>query len=136
MKKRKFRKYDTLRLEILPAGSIPVLWGDIDRAIIIINDRDIFSVIKEKAKSSYHHIFLAELADFFREAEENNFAEDIPILTCTCDAVGCGCATVHIEKTDNSVIWKDFKEDFGNNLGLSFEFSLEDFEAFINTLRK
>lgn len=82
-------KYDTLRLEIIPHTPSEAKHGNPERTAIIINNMDILPIIEKRSKSNYHHIWLPELRDCFKESEENNFTENIPLVCCTCDEVRC-----------------------------------------------
>ena len=109
--------FDDIQLKILPAGTLGVLWSDVDRAVILINGKDIWEIVREEQekngraeKFNYHQMRLCELYDYLVEAEQSNGKEETAILCCTCDEVGCGAVVTDIIKTPDKVIWQNIRD--------------------------
>ena len=129
------KTYDTIELKIEPAEVIKQPWTfNCDRCIILLNGKDILEItrdaelpyykkepdLSENEAGVYHHMMPTELYEDLIEAEKSNGEEIAHILCCTCDISGCASARVRVLKTENSIIWKDFRTIRDWDFGLSY----------------
>lgn len=138
------KKFDNIQLKIQPAGTLRLSYPDVDRAIILINGKDILDIVlKEQErlgreqKFNYHQMRPSELYDYLVESEESNGKEDTAILCCTCDEVGCGAVVTNIIKTQDKVTWKNIRDrDREDYFSLTFSFDPKVYEDFLSQLKK
>lgn len=136
--------FDDIQLKILPAGTLGVLWSDVDRAVILINGKDIWEIVREEQekngraeKFNYHQMRLRELYDYLVEAEQSNGKEETAILCCTCDEVGCGAVVTDIIKTPDKVIWQNIRDrDKADGFSITFVFQAQVYKNFMRQLQK
>ena len=140
------KTYDTIELKVEPAGTIEKPWPDCDRCIILINGKDILEIIRdaelpyckkepdffEDEAGAYIHMMPTELYEDLVEAEKSNGEEEAPVLCCFCGYSGCASARVKVIKTEDSVIWKDFRTIRDWEFGLSYEFEINQYREFLN----
>ena len=145
------KTYDTIELQIEPADAINVPWAcKCDRCIILLNGRDILDIIgdaelpfykkepdlSEEAAGCYHHMMPIELYEDLIEAEESNGEEIAHVLCCTCDETGCASARVRVLRTEDSIIWNDFRTMRGWDFGLSYEFEIDQYREFLSQIKQ
>lgn len=136
--------FDDIQLKILPAGTLGLLWSDVDRAVILINGKDIWEIVREEQekngraeKFNYHQMRLCELYDYLVEAEQSNGKEETAILCCTCDEVGCGAVVTDIIKTPDKVIWQNIRDrDKADGFSITFVFQAQVYKNFMRQLQK
>ena len=143
------KTYDTIELKVEPAGTVEKHWHDCDRCIILLNGKDILEIIKdaelpyyqkepdlsENEAGAYIHMMPTELYEDLVEAEKSNGEEEAPVLCCFCGYSGCASARVKVIKTEDSIIWKDFRTIRDWDFGLSYEFEINQYREFLNNVK-
>lgn len=141
--------YDTIELKIEPAGTIEKPWSDCDRCIILLNGRDILDIIRdaelpyfkqepnlsEDSAGAYNHMMPTELYEDLVDAEKSNGERIAHVLCCTCDEVGCSSARVRVIKTNDSIIWNDFRTLRDWDFELSYEFEINQYREFLKQVK-
>ena len=141
--------YDTIELEIEPAGTIDKHWRDCDRCIILLNGRDILDIIRdaelpyfrnesdlsENEAGDYHHMMPTELYEDLVDAEISKGKRIAHVLCCTCDDSRCSSARVKVSKTEDSIIWHEFRTIRDWDFGLSYEFEINQYREFLNKVK-
>ena len=143
------KTYDTIELKIQPAGTTEKPWPDCDRCIILLNGKDILEIIRdaelpyfrkeldlsENDAGGYDYMMPTELYEDLVDAEKSNGEKIAHVLCCTCDEVGCSSARVRIIKTNDSIIWNDFRTLRDWDFGLSYEFEINQYREFLNKVK-
>lgn len=141
--------YDTIELEIQPAGTIQTYRTDCDRCIILLNGIDVLDIIREAElphyrnepdlsedmAGAYDHMMPLELYEDLIIAEKSNGEEIAHVLCCTCGETDCASARIKVIKTEDSIIWKDFRTIRNWDLGLSYEFEINQYREFLEKVR-
>lgn len=144
------KTYDTIELKVEPAGTVYKHWPDCDRCIILLNGRDILDIIRdaelpyfkkeaelsEDSAGAYHHMMPTELYEDLVDAEKSNGEKIAHVLCCTCDEVGCSSARVRVIKTNDSIIWNDFRTLRDWDFGLFYEFEINQYRDFLNKVKQ
>lgn len=143
------KQFDKITLKVHPAGTLNLPWTDLDRAIILINNRDILDIVREEEHKlylqgkmnkdtvgRYHHIYIPELYDLLTESEKSQGKEEASVLCCVCDCTGCDGIDVNVIRTKDFVLWKDIRNRARNSFHLTFTFTLKDYENFMEALHK
>ena len=142
-------KYDTIKLIIEPPFETEAFWLAYNRCKILINNEDILDIVAkaeypffksakdldENNAGEYIHMIPSELYEELVIALNSNGVDEAAILCCTCGESGCGSARIKVIKNKNSVIWNHFRTIRNWDLGLSFEFDIEDYEKFMEQLK-
>ncbi len=138
------KKFDDIQLKIQPAGKLCLPYPDVDRAIILINGKDILDIVlKEQErlgreeKFNYHQMRVSELYDYLVESEKSDGRKETAILCCTCDEVGCGAVVTNVIKTQDKVTWKNVRDrDRADYFDLTFLFDPKVYDNFLSQLQK
>gem|GEM_PF-3478387 len=143
------KTYDTIELKVDPVGTEETPWPDCDRCTILLNGNDILEIIRdaelpyfrnetdlsEDRAGSYIHMMPTELYDDLVEAEKSDGEEFAHVLCCTCGKSGCSSARVKVVKTDDSIIWNNFRTIRDWEFGLSYEFEINQYREFLNKVK-
>ena len=142
------KTYDTIELEIEPAEKVES-YIHYDRCVIVLNGKDILDIMREvelpffkkehlseSDAGSYHHMIPEELYEDLINAEASNREKIAHVLCCTCDVTDCASTRVRVRKTKNSIIWDNFESLRDWDFGLSFEFEINQYRAFLENVRK
>jgi hypothetical protein len=76
-----------------------------------------------------------ELYEDLIDAEKSKGKRIAHVLCCTCDESGCSSARVRVLKTDDSVIWNDFRTIRDWDFGLSYEFEINQYRKFLDKVK-
>lgn len=142
-------KHDTIKLIIETPPETEASWLAYNRCKILINNEDILDIVTkaeypffkstrdldENYAGKYIHMIPSELYEELVTALNSNGTDEAPILCCICGESGCGSARVKVIKNKNSVIWNNFRTIRNWDLGLSFEFDIEEYEKFMEQLK-
>ena len=143
------KTYDTIELKVDPVGTKETPWPDCDRCTILLNGKDILEIIRdaellhfknepdlsEDGAGDYIHMMPTELYEDLIEAEKSNGEEIAHVLCCTCGESGCSSARIRVFKTDDSIIWNDFRTIRDWDFGLSYEFEINQYREFLNQVK-
>lgn len=137
-------KLADIGLKIRPAGSLSLPWPDCDRAVILINKRDILHLVMKaqdkngrEEKFCYHHMPPSALYEGLLESEKSAGEESAALLCCTCDYSECGAVITNVIKTKDCVVWKDIRDkDREDYFSFSYTFSSECYKEFMRRLKK
>ena len=143
------KNYDTIELKVEPAGTVEKSWPDCDRCIILLNGKDILDIIRdaelpycrkepdlsEDRAGAYNHMEPTELYEDLIKAEKSNGQEFAHILCCTCDEVRCSSARIRVIKTNDSIIWNDFRTKRDWDFELSYEFEINQYRKFLEKVK-
>ena len=142
------KTYDTIELKVQPV-STNTIWSDCDRCIILLNGKDILEIIRdaelpyfrkepdlsEDGAGGYDYMMPTELYEDLIKAEKSKGKEIAHVLCCTCGETGCSSARVRVIKTNDSIIWNDFRTIRDWDFGLSYEFEINQYREFLNKVK-
>ncbi len=140
-------KFDTIKLKVIPGGREYKMWTDLTRCGILINDKDIRKYIakisdqfrvkedmKAEGEGGFGHLDPEELYNELKDALLTG--ERAYILCCGgCGEAGCYSARCRVRIEDDCYVWYDFTTIRDWDLGLTFRFKKENYEAFMDELR-
>ena len=140
--------FDEIDAILMPAGTLQLPWQDYNRAVILINGKELLDYIA-KAETAlfakyglnsedaggYHYFSPLELYDNVNNSK-NSEIHGAYILTCTCDDFACSSVRNDIITTQNSVIWTNFRSIRETwILSCSFEFTKQNYFNFLEKIK-
>ncbi len=140
------KQFDTIDFKIQPAGTLDISWTDSDRCILLLNGQEALEIITQMEKryfkdlpedsaGAYHYLSPSELYGYLKEAQALGEDGTAYILSCSCDEVGCSSVRVCVVETENSIIWNGFQSIRNKIFDLSYEFDIDEYEAFLQKLK-
>jgi hypothetical protein len=129
---------DTIRFEFYEKESS--LMGESDHIDIFINDRSLIDIAEEIAAKNDANQYYAGLEPKDLLHELDNWEEYLStVLDCDCGDKDCDPFWVHIDKTEESVIWHDFMfchQDWDCSKIPTYHFDIEQYNAEVEKIRE
>lgn len=141
--------YDKIDMKIMPAGTYKLSWRDSDRCIILLNGKELLDYVrdaeiaifkkyglKKSNAGDYHYLSPSELYGYLSDPANSFEEKDVPIMCCSCDEVGCASVRINIIKSQESIIWKNFRSVRDEwNLDYAFKFDTKTYNTFLEKIK-
>ena len=129
------KQYDTIDFRIQSENDVKGHHRGGDRAVIIINGKELMDIITE---GDYNYLQLYELYNWLNDSALSNGEDEAYLFSCGgCDEAGCDSVLVNVICTEDSVIWKNFRPlgEKDNQYDLQYEFERSQYADFMNRLK-